>query len=323
MLRPAALLGAACLALMPPLTAQSVQESRSELRARLSEIHFAKSLIGLVLAADELELGGARYDLDDPNDTDLTTLTLPGHTTVTAFGEDAPALYLEGVVGYARADQTVADFYGGNRPGLETAVDSEWTTVGGLGGVGLEFSLTDELTLTPLASVGLTHIENEASYSGPGAAATQPVADGIAYNWDGLAVLWGGGLRADWIRPLGDEHQLEVIGRYDVRQVEMVDDDDDAQDFESTSQVLTLRADVTGPTGAELFTHPLAWRIFGAYRNLLEGDLFGTDQYVEVGGGLSLDTGDDLPLVGGLTLTGAVIVGDGVFGWSAGVGVVF
>lgn len=59
------------------------------------------------------------------------------------------------------------------------------------------------------------------------------------------------------------------------------------------------------------------------YRWFLEGDLFGIEGYLQVGGGLELPTGDDLPLGKGIALTGAAILGHDISSWTVGISLDF
>ncbi|MCB9920414.1 MAG: autotransporter outer membrane beta-barrel domain-containing protein [Planctomycetes bacterium] len=310
-------------ALTATCAAQGIDELRNELRKGLRTAHFAKSLNTLVIVSDELELSGARFEFDDEYDTDLWTFGLPMQKSMKAFGDGAPELYLEGALGFARARQYVGDIYSGLLPALATSVDTDWTTYSALAGGGLRFALSDEFTLTPILDVGIAHIENDTDYGGPGATFTAALADGIAFNWD--AWLWsaGGAGRIDWTHPLGEHHEVRVIARYDLRWVGTLRDDDAAQDFTSRAQMITLRGDVTGTTGLQLFDRELDWRGTLGYRRFLEGDLYGTEDFLQVGGALEWGVREALPFASRVSLSGAVFVGENVTGWSVGFGISF
>lgn len=310
---------AALLALTGVARGQELGPIQEELRRSLSENHFAASFAGLILLSDELELSTARFDFDNDVDTELFSLALPFHSTLRPWGDEGPDLYVEGVVGYARAEEHADDLYSGTLPGMETAVDATWTTYGGLIGAGPEFVLREGLTLATILNVGLARIESDADYSGPGAAFSAALLDGIAFNWDGLALSGGGAARFDWTRPLGGSRELELIGRYDLRWTKTVDTDDSAQRFSSRMQLATLRGDLTGGTGLSPFGLPLGWRTLAGYRRFVEGSLFGAQDLVELGGSLELDVGARLALVQRLSLNVAVFFGEDVRGLSLGI----
>jgi hypothetical protein len=310
----------ALLLLAPPAVAQQA-EAQEALREGLRQSKFATALTSLVVVSDESELSTTTYDFDD-TDTELSSITFPTHTTFHPWGDDEPGLHVEAVVGYARSKERTDDLYEGALPGMETSVDAKWRSYGALAGVGLEFAPREDLTVTPMLQLGVSRLENDAAYGGPGAAFTAGFADGIAFNWDALAVTTGVGTRADWLRPIGDEHELEVVARYDLRWTETVEADDPAQEFRTRTQLLTLRADLTGPTGIRLLDDELGWRTFVGYRRFLEGDLFDTRDLFQLGGSFELDLGERL-FDSGLTVDVSIIRGPGFTGWSAGVGFSF
>lgn len=301
-------------------SAQTIDDIRAELREGLRDTHFAKGLVGLVLAADEVELSGGIIGLDDTVDTEIFYASLPFQRSLDAFGEDRPKLYLEGALGYARADQSSDDIYAGAAPTIATSIDTEWSTLAGLLGVGMEFQMTDELALTPIANIGIAHLENDTDYAGPGAAATAAIADGIAFNWDALAFSYGLAGRAEWDRELTEQIDLSLVGRYDLRWTESLNEDDPAQEFSTRSQTITVRADLVGPTGLQLFERDVNWRTFVGGRHFLEGDFFDVEDFAEIGAGLETPTS----LVGSMvSVTGAVLFGEDLVGYSMGVGISF
>jgi len=304
-------------------SAQTLDSIRSELRNSLSSIQFAGSFAGLISLSDELELSGATYNIDNAVNTELSSLGLPFNQTFRPWGEGTSGIYIEGAIGRSVASESTADLYGGTLPALTTAADVRWISYGALVGAGLEFPVTDELTVTPILNLGLARIESDADYAGPGAGASAALLDGLAFNWDAWAFSAGGALRVDWVKPLGRGFQVEVIGRYDLRWTETFEVDDPAQEFSGLLQILTVRADLTGPTGLELLGRPLGWRILAAYRHFLEGDLFDIEEFVLLGGSLELDVAGIAPPIRAVTLSGGLIFGKDLTGYTFGVGVPF
>jgi len=302
--------------------AQTLDDLRQDLRQRLSDVKFAKALGTLAIASEELSLSSASFSFDDAEDTTLTTFTLPFQRTLDVFGAGAPAVHVEGVLGHACARQSSADVYDGTAPGLETSVTSDWSALSGLVGAGPAFALGERATFSPLLIGGLTHLENETDYGGPGAPFTAALADGIAFNWDATAWVAGAAAQLDWRHPFG-ELRLELLARYDVRWIGILQSDDPAQDFSTRAQIATLRADLTGPAGVNALSGAIDWRAFTAYRGFAEGDLFGNRSLFELGCALELTGARDLPLVDGAALHGSVFAGDGVRGWTVGVGLLF
>ncbi len=302
--------------------AQDIDDLRLRLRSSLRDAHVMKSLGNLVVASEELELSGARFSFDDADRTRLSNFSLPLQRNWRAFGDDAPELYFESSIGFARAKQRTSDLYAGLAPGLETEVESDWTTFGALVGAGLRYELTETCAFTPIVNLALSHIDNDTDYGGPGANLTRAIADGLAFNWE--ALLWGvgGAARFDWAQNFGDDHELRLVARYDLRWIGVLDDDDPAQDFTSRSQILTLRGDLVGPTGLD-FEGPIQWRATLGYRRFLEGQLFGANELVQLGGAIEVDVHESLPVGRALTFSASAFFGDDVRGFSVGVSLTF
>jgi len=88
--------------------------------------------------------------------------------------------------------------------------------------------------------------------------------------------------------------------------------------------MLTVRGDLFGPAGFELFAQPVEWQLTSAYRAFLEGDLFGVDGYVQFGASLRIRTGDEgLPGTSGFAFGGDVMLGDDFEGWALGFRLLF
>lgn len=306
---------------------QTLDDVRESLRQGLSNAEFAAGLVGLVTLANEIELAGADFDFDDTANTEVTTFGLPYQTTLDVWGEGQPGLYLEGAIGTARAKASVADLYGGAAPGLETSVHTKTRTYAGQAGIGAEYTVAQGLTLTPIVMLGTSYIENDADYGGPGAAVSQALLDGIAFNWDAWTYFTGVAGRVDYNLDLTQTLHLELAGRYDARFSETLDTTDPAQEFSDWAQILTLRADLTGPTGIEWNGNAVGWRAFVGSRHFLQGDLFDSTDYMQVGGALTF--GGNLPKEmhvpdsAKFKLSGSLIFGDNLTGYGFGVSMEF
>ncbi|MFK7790267.1 MAG: hypothetical protein AB8C95_12340 [Phycisphaeraceae bacterium] len=311
-----------CVLASPSVQAQTLADLRDQLSRDLNRTHFAKSFVGMVNVSNSVELSGANFQLDNDTDTELAVFSLPFQTHVpfidTPYATD---LYLEGALGYAKAEDRVADLYNGAFPAAATSVNAEWTTYTALGGAGVTFEIAEGLTFTPIVNMGIANLQSDADFGGIGSAFTAALTDGIVFNWDAWLISYGVAGRTDYIVPITEEISLELIARYDIRWSETISTDNAAQDFATTSQILTLRADLTGPTHMTLLNRPIDWRATLGYRNMIEGDFYDTHHIVQIGGALELS--NDLPLVSTLALSGAIFVGDDITGWSVGLQVGF
>ncbi|MEM1071718.1 MAG: hypothetical protein AAGH71_02705 [Planctomycetota bacterium] len=284
-------------------------------------VDFAQSIAGLVTVREGVEFGVTAYDLDDSDSTEIVLLALQASRTFRLFGEDAPGLLVEGSASYARSEGDLEDLFFGLAPGSEASVDYEFRTLTAQVGVGPAFETAEGLTLTPMMNVGGSLVESDADYAGPGTVVATAVADGIAFNWEAGALSLGFVGRAEYVTELDEGLELRLLGRYDVRLVETVGEDDPAQDFSGTLQFFTLGADVTGGTETEVLGGTLGWQAGLAYTVFAEGDAFGSDHYVQLSGGVGLN--DDLNLGSRLALNAVVVLGEDLTGIGGSVELAF
>lgn len=282
--------------------------------------HFARSFAELLTISNELELAASHYEVDDEAGTEVDVLALPFSEVFSPWGEKAVVgIHTEGVVGYANASEFLDDIFRGNQPGYETAVDCDWSTISGLAGIGPQFTVAKGLTLTPLVDIGVGHIANDTDYSGPGEEIAAELADGILFNWDAWTFTRGLAFRAEWTTPLTERHTLSLLARYDARWTETFETDDFVQEFDARSQLLTARAEVTGPTSLLVLGRPLEWRATLGYRRYIEGDFFEAGDFVTIGGAF------EAPLASGgrASIAATFIIDDDVKGVTLGVGYSF
>lgn len=321
MKRVALFVGCGLMVSSTTASAQTLEDLRDQIRSLLTDSHFAAGLAALVLLNEELELAGASYEID--GETRISSFVLPFSQVYRPFAREDVALYAEGVLGYTSATESTADIWSGTLPGLETTADSEWITYGFFAGGGPQYGITEELSITGILSVGVARIENHTDYSGPGAPLTAALFDGLAFNWSAWAMNYGAAARLDWEHVLGERRKLSLVARYDSRWTDTFETDDPSQQFAEQLQLATFRAEFGAPTGWTLGRFPVDYTLRTGFRRVVEGSIFGVEEFYEVGGGLEFLTGDMLPKVNGIKVSGSAFFGDNVRGWTIGLGLQF
>lgn len=302
---------------------QTLDELRESLRESLHDAQTAGSLAGLIVMADEFELSGARYWIDNDFDTELTSLALPYRNSFQPWAAPWPGIYLEGVLGYAKASDKTDDIYSGQAPALATAVDSKLTTYSVLLGLGPQWQIWEGFSVALIANGGAAWMESDARYGGPGAAFSALLLNGLIFNWDGYTVSGGGAVRLDYIRLLGKAYKMEIATRFDARWTQSAGADDPALEFTSRADFFTLRGDIVGPTGLQISGQPLTWRSTAGCRVFVEGDMYDISAMGMIGGALELDTDNTLPLGPTVSLSAGFMFGDRVLGYTLGLGLSF
>jgi len=301
-----------------PAGAQTLDDLREEVADALAAGRYTALLTAFVDLSVEQVVSAGDFTVDDDPDLRVRTIKLPFDLTI--GNEDDPALFFEGNIGALRAEADFPDLYGGALPGLETRAESEWSSVGVLGGVGIRFPVAAGVSITPVVDIAISYLENDVRYEGPGSELSAALLDGLLFEWDATVFSYGGGILVETEHSIGRGLATEGALRYDIRASEAIESSDDAQDVDDLSHRIALRGDLTGPTGLAIDERALGWRLFASYVALPgeTGDSIGIEGYFELGAGISLDVAQDLPLLSEVELQVVRLRGDGVEGWSIG-----
>lgn len=262
------------------------------------------------------ELSGARLRVEssaagvDP--TRVSTLRLPWSKELDV-GSDLGRLRLEAVAGYLGArDRLEVPTLSGT-----SVLEQRWRSFQARVGAGFRFDLPAGFSLTPLASFGLAHLENDARYNAAGALDLAPVLDGLYVNWDAWASTTGLSCVLGWRGERGPL-VLRLRAKPTVAYTRVHDATSPAQEGEAWQRFLVLRSDLDGDLPLRLAERALGWNLHAAWAvfDPQERSSLGFDELSEVGGSLRVPIVPHLP---SLELGGAYLFGPDVEGWSLGV----
>lgn len=323
--RPAALACSAVLAVSGMAMGQSLGELRDRLGAAISASRYTLLPITLIELAEESELSGTSMNVDDSPSIELSSLGQPWRTAFTPFRGGPPFQFLA-VAGMATANVDFPDVWSGSLPGAETRVETRYRAFGVDAGLGPRIELFDSgFAIEALAHLGLAQVSNDADYSGPGAAVTELLLDDIVFGWSGLVATWGGSvaLRTRTLE-LG-ALDARLLARYDRRYSQTAQGDSPAMDGVGRADWLSLRGDLEGDLPWSIGDRRLRWLAEAGYRRLLgdAAELFGYEEFFELGGGVRLPLPDGFPVIGGIEARATVLMGPDVSGWSVGVSMSF
>jgi hypothetical protein len=315
LLRCAALAGLADFA-CGQVTLEDLRREFSDAVAAERYPAFLAALIGL---NSEAHFSGARLDDDSDPSTSFQVYSYPWRRDV-ADGPWGRRWQLEATAGFTLAEWSVRNALAAGGPQSAVDIDTRFRVFGLTLGAGPVFELGERWELRPSVEVGVSYVDNRARYAGPGAAALSALSDGILFNWNATYALYGASVmlrREPWT---WRELAFEPLLRVDARWSEALVADDAAQE-ESTSTGWSVAAlDVSGDAGFTVAGQPVGWGARLGYKRLFEeaGELIGFHDYFELGGRLELNTRDALPVLASVGLHGAVIIGEDVNGWTAG-----
>lgn len=213
---------------------------------------FADTIQGLTGFASFPGVSAANFTVgggEDTSDAEISKFNLPLSHQLSAIGASSVAPYGELTFGYL-TDQQSADLLAGTP--LETEADSKLRSYSVIGGIGLGLVITEHTTLRPIALLGYSRIEDEADFSGPGAAVLEPATDGILFNWNVDTALYGGALEFEHTRVIADDFRVSGKLRYNHLWANTFDASDSVLKNISDFGVFTANVEVDGPTGLTL-----------------------------------------------------------------------
>lgn len=319
MLRPTLSVLVPVLVLCGPVAAQTIDQIRDELRRSASANRYSLFVASIGSLLRDGEMTGGKFDIDSEPEAEVTRIGLPIQKNWLGPA-DGTSLRGEGTFGYSDLSMTFADIWSGALPGQETRVEADYEAYTIDLGVGPSVGFGDGYVAELLVHGGLGYLENDADYSGPGAALTSAILDGILFNWDGLYGVYGLSAAMRQLHWHVGDTEVRPLLRYDLRQTEGIDVDDPALDVSDSTQWMTARCDARTPLGIELKGKPLHGLFGVGYRRWLGSspkELAFTDFY-ELTLGLDWDADPVLPALGTVRFSGSLLLGEDVSGWTVG-----
>lgn len=234
-------------------------------------------------------------------------------------------LYLEGYLGYARYDPTFVLSNGQE----QRRVSLRWNTLSATVGVGWSFPVTERLQIRPIVSTSLGYVASDIAIAAELLDYLTGVDIELLKSGQAATGGFGGAMVLAWYdyRPA---YELEAELRYSQMQFRTLPVYSRGLDVRSESSILGLWTRLRWPTGAEAFGRPSRWVLEMYHSEFLaaQRETLGIDRLTRLGGGIEADLGRwELGAMGlylqRLRLSGNVLVGEGVRGWSFGIGMSF
>lgn len=306
----------------------AAQSDLAKLRDSLSRsvraARYPAYLAALIDLNSESELAGAHLQDEGDPSTKFDILTYPWRRDF-EHGPFGTRWELEATLGYSTVRFAARELFAAVDPQLSTDLHSRFRLLGAVLGVGPVLSLGERFELRPTVELGAAHVDNRTRYSGPGAATTAALADGIVFNWRGIYSIAGLSATLQHRPWLWRGVAFEPLLRLDGRVTTALDADDAAQEGSTHSGWAVARLGARGDLGAQVAGSPLRWSSHLGYKRFLDdtADLLGFRDYLEVGAGLSLGTQGRLPLLSEVGVDLAFIAGEEVSGWVFGLSASF
>lgn len=235
-------------------------------------------------------------------------------------------LYLEGYLGYARYDPRFVI----TRNEQSRRVSVAWNSLSATIGVGWSFPLTDRLQLRPVLNGSLGYVANDLALGAELLEFLTGIDVDILQRTQAATGGYGGALVLAWYDyRVNWELELELrLSQMNLRTLPVYSRGIDVRENTRTA---TLWARYRVPIGIEAWGRPVRW-VLEAYHSEFLTDtqrlVLGADRLTRLGTGIEADVGRwELGAFGinlnRVRLMGNVIVGDGISGYSVGIGMSF
>lgn len=302
------------------VAAQELGRVREVLRRAADDANFADAIQGLTGFAALPGISAANFtvdeDLDGASDARMTKLVLPLAHDFQDLRLAGGALHTELTLSYLKSKQELGNLLPGTAYAAD--VDTDLRIMSAIGGLGLAFDLGAHTKLRPLALAGYSHIQQDGTFSGPGAAKLEAATDGITLNFDIDEAVFGGAIEIVHERELG--HDIGFMGdvRYNYVHARTFAASDHVLETSSHMSVLTAYAQLDGPTGLTALGRQLRWIGFVANSSFpgSSSESLGFDYFFEFGGGIEIVDRSIVSGIDGLSLRGSALAGNGIRGWS-------
>jgi len=249
---------------------------------------------------------------DNPN---LQMISLGGGDRISARFP----LYLEGTIALNRYNPTLTDGVGSS----SVTVPVHWNGITGTGGIGWDFSLTDNLRIRPIANVMLGHVESDLSIAGRYIQNNTGVDLQFLNKGRMNAYGTGGSLMLDY-EDYKPEREYDIELRYTNISINTFDSSAAVQGS-ANSQSLGLWARARYPTPLTVLDRPLR-AVFEVAHTEFLGQLrgaLGFDYLSSVGTGIEIDRSASNPIFSRVRLVFRYQFGQNVRGTSIGLAASF
>lgn len=203
----------------------------------------------------------------------------------------------------------------------EDFIDTHWKTYGLSLAGGVEKPVSEHLDLLASANVGYGRLENMATYYGPLAPGIRQALEGVAFNWELDALIYGAGIGAFYDRSLG-KAEVELRAGLNQHRIESRAVSTSLVEFSSQVSTFDIDFNTVMPTGISLGGHPLAVVGLLGYTTFLgdERRSLGFDTFFEAGLALEIDLSAKGWRLKTLRIGAKTIFGPDISGWGLIVG---
>jgi len=264
--------------------AQTLDDLRDEFSRELSNTNIGTGYAQMLSMFLDRSVSLSRLDVENNGQTDeFDILKLPLSYDL-PLGEGDWKLALRGTLSHASLD-SAAEF------SENDTIETEWRADSGQVGAGIVMPWSEHGSASAIAEVGISKLENDASYRGLLAESLAPIVDGILLNWDTNVAVYSLRAGIDYNRLANRRSGYQLKGRYTYSYIDSFSESRALPPVNADTRTLTLTGEYHHPWGLSVGDYPLygivnvgATSFLGADR-----DALGFKYYYQAGYSVALD----------------------------------
>lgn len=191
-------------------------------------------------------------------------------------------------------------------------------------GVGAVIKITDNLALSPQASLSYSHVKNRYDFNNPYSQTFLQPADSELYNWSMDLFTYSPALKLYYAHDLGFALLNHHTG-YTYLFNDSIHDDSSVIDINSSTGLLTNRIEVKVPTGLQVRELPLSIRPKFQWNNISGSAVkgLGLRDLFEIGADLLAEAMEADTIISTVSVGASYVTGQSFEGYHLGLGVTF
>ena len=299
-----------------PLALAQTNPDLDPVVSRADAESLATAYASIINFAVSPEISTARFAVDAGEDVigpDLKATRLPYRKVFERDG-DSWRPFVQVVAAFQEMDA-------GFRVTADDFIDTRWNTYGLSLGGGVEVPVSENFDFVAGANVGWGRLENSARYAGPLQAFFSQALDGVVFNWELEAVVYGAAAGGHYERQVGDTG-LEIRTGLIHHRIRSQSTSTDLVEFDSHVTTFDVDFNVVLPTERRLGQYPLA--VVGILGNTTflghQREALGFNSFYEAGLALDIDLTARNWRLKKLRVGAKAIFGADVSGWGLIIG---
>ena len=265
-------------------SAQSLDDLRDQLAKEINNSNLGTGYAQMLSMFLDRSVSLSRLEVEDNQQQDeFDIIKLPLRYDFPLAGRDWK-LALRGTLSHASLESTapIAE---------QSEISAQWRAESGQVGIGLVIPWSEHWSATALTEVGISQLDNDASYRGEIAQSYAPLLDGVLVNWSTNVAVYSlrGGVSYDNL--FAQNHGYQAKMRYTYSYIDTFSESRDLPPITADTSALVLSGEYRHPWPLSLGDYPLFGIVNAGATTFLgaERDALGFKYYYQAGYSIALD----------------------------------